>query len=128
MLSGMALTAVHLLRHGEVHNPERVLYGRLPGFHLSERGRAQALASATWLADTFGDRIVHLRSSPLERARETAAPLAERLGLEPVLDDRLVEADNHLQGRRAGTPADLLRTVMTSAAYAHSPLRMWISA
>ena len=44
-------TIVHVMRHGEVHNPEKILYGRLPDYHLSERGRAQALAVADWLAD-----------------------------------------------------------------------------
>ena len=40
-------TVVHLLRHGEVHNPEKVLYGRLPGYRLSETGEAMALAGRT---------------------------------------------------------------------------------
>jgi broad specificity phosphatase PhoE len=89
-------TIVHLLRHGEVHNPEGVLYGRRPGFHLSERGRAMAQR----VADTIGDRdIVHLRISPLERVRETAAPLAEARGLEPVVDDRVIESENCFEGR-----------------------------
>jgi broad specificity phosphatase PhoE len=53
----MALTTVHLLRHGEVHNPDGVLYGRLPGFRLSELGERQAVAAAEWLA---GRDIAHL--------------------------------------------------------------------
>ena len=66
-------TIVHLLRHGEVHNPTGVLYGRLPGFHLSELGRQMAQR----VADAIGDRdITHLVASPLERAQETAQPLA----------------------------------------------------
>ena len=72
-------TIVHLLRHGEVHNPQGILYGRADGFHLSERGRRMA----DRVADRIGDRdITHLVSSPLERAQETAAPLAAARGLE----------------------------------------------
>ncbi|GAA2131307.1 histidine phosphatase family protein [Nocardioides bigeumensis] len=90
------MTIVHLLRHGEVHNPEGVLYGRRPGFHLSERGKAMAQR----VADTIGDRdIVHLRISPLERVRETAAPLAAARGLEPVVDERVIESENCFEGR-----------------------------
>ena len=66
-------TVVHLLRHGEVDNPSRVLYGRLPDYHLSALGRQMALLAATHLAD---HDITHVISSPLERARETAAPVA----------------------------------------------------
>jgi broad specificity phosphatase PhoE len=89
-------TTVHLLRHGEVFNPDRVLYGRLPGFQLSELGERQAAASAAWLATRD---IGYLVSSPLERARQTAAPLAAATGLEVAVDDRLIEADNRLEGR-----------------------------
>ena len=92
------MTTVHLLRHGEVFNPDKILYGRLPDYHLSERGQAQAVAAADRLVERYGDRLVHLRCSPLERARETAAPLEQRSGLSAVLDDRLVEAGNELEG------------------------------
>ncbi|WP_084956043.1 histidine phosphatase family protein [Thermoactinospora rubra] len=92
-------TVVHLLRHGEVHNPGNVLYGRLPGYHLSERGHRMAELVAKSVA---GRDIVALYSSPLERARETAAPLAATLDLEVVTDDRLVEAANVLEGRPVG--------------------------
>ncbi|GAA5075030.1 broad specificity phosphatase PhoE [Thermocatellispora tengchongensis] len=92
-------TVVHLLRHGEVHNPEGVLYGRLPGYHLSETGRLMAEMVAKAVADRD---ITVLVSSPLERARETAAPLAEALHLDVALDDRLLEADNIFQGRPVG--------------------------
>jgi broad specificity phosphatase PhoE len=87
---------VHLLRHGEVHNPEAVLYGRLPGFRLSALGERQAQAAADWLAQR---NIGYLVSSPLERARQTAQPLAATTGLDIEVDERLIEADNHLQGR-----------------------------
>ena len=72
------ITVVHLLRHGEVHNPDHVLYGRLPGYHLSANGRMMAAAAA----DFFDGRpVAALFASPLERAQETAQPVAERLGL-----------------------------------------------
>jgi broad specificity phosphatase PhoE len=90
-------TTVHLLRHGEVHNPDRVLYGRLPGFRLSDLGVRQAQAAAEWLKTRD---IAYLVSSPLERAQQTARPLAEALELEIASDERLIEADNRLEGRQ----------------------------
>lgn len=92
-------TVVHLVRHGEVHNPTGAMYGRLPDFHLSETGRAMAKATAAWFD---GHDVTALYSSPLDRTRETAAPLAERTGLEVVIDDRLIEPWNHFEGMRVG--------------------------
>jgi len=98
-------TVVHLLRHGEVHNPEGVLYGRRDGFHLSDLGRQMAER----VADAVKDRdIVHLRSSPLERAQETAAPLALARGLEVVLDERVIESANVFEGISFGGGAKAL--------------------
>ncbi|WP_109509830.1 histidine phosphatase family protein [Nocardioides speluncae] len=92
-------TTVHLLRHGEVHNPEGILYGRLPGYHLSELGNTMAER----IAESIGDRdIVHLRVSPLARAQETAQPLADRLGLEITTDARVIESANWFEGRSFG--------------------------
>ena len=92
-------TRIHLLRHGEVHNQEGVLYGRLAGFHLSERG----VAMANRIAETVADRdIVRVVSSPLERAQETASPIAAKLGLDVRTDDRLTEATNVFQGQQLG--------------------------
>jgi broad specificity phosphatase PhoE len=88
---------VHLLRHGEVHNPGGVLYGRLPGFRLSALGERQAQAAADWLAPRD---VGYLVSSPLERARQTAEPLAATFNLEVAVDERLVEAANLLEGRQ----------------------------
>jgi broad specificity phosphatase PhoE len=89
-------TVVHLLRHGEVHNPSGILYGRLPGYHLSATGRLMAAAAA----DFFAERpVAALFASPLERAQETAQPVAERLGLEIVTDERLIESGNVLEGK-----------------------------
>jgi broad specificity phosphatase PhoE len=99
-------TIVHLLRHGEVDNPRKILYGRLPGYHLSERGRAMAKRVAEAVA---GRDIVYLVTSPLERAQETAEPIAAALGLTPVVDDRLIEAANVFEGQRFGVGDGALR-------------------
>jgi broad specificity phosphatase PhoE len=92
-------TVVHLVRHGEVDNPTHILYGRLPGYHLSDAGVLMAKRAAAWLADRD---VVALVSSPLERAVETATPIAEQLELPIREDDRLIEATNHFQGRTFG--------------------------
>src|ERR1700761_3935296 len=89
------ITVVHLLRHGEVHNPDHVLYGRLPGYHLSANGRLMAVAAA----DHFDGRpVAAVFASPLERAQETAQPLADLLAIPIVTDDRLIESGNVLEG------------------------------
>ncbi|NLW12971.1 MAG: histidine phosphatase family protein [Trueperella sp.] len=91
----MEITTVHLVRHGEVHNPEAVLYGRMPGYHLSELGYLMA----DGLGEAFKDHDVrYVMSSPLERAVETATPTAEAFGLDIVKDARLIEADNKFEG------------------------------
>jgi broad specificity phosphatase PhoE len=92
-------TVVHVLRHGEVHNPGKVLYGRLPGYHLSDLGREMAERIAERMR---GEDITHVVSSPLERAQETARPSAEVLGLEVASDDRLIEAGNVFEGQTFG--------------------------
>jgi broad specificity phosphatase PhoE len=94
-----ALTVVHLLRHGEVDNPQGVLYGRLPGYHLSPLGRRMA----EMVAEKLGGRDVGaLVSSPLERAQETAAPIADRFQLPVSVDERLIEAGNVFEGLTFG--------------------------
>ena len=98
----MTMTTVHLLRHGEVQNPDHVMYGRLHGYHLSAVGRRMAERAAKALLDRD---VTYLVSSPLERAQETAAPLATALGLPVYLDERLLEAENSFQGKPFG-PGD----------------------
>jgi broad specificity phosphatase PhoE len=99
-------TTVHLLRHGEVYNPDKILYGRLPDFHLSDLGQQMAVLAA----DALESRdIAEIWSSPLDRAQETAAPLAGRLGLTPVIDDRIIEADNVFEGQRVSVGDGVLR-------------------
>ena len=102
-----AHTIVHLLRHGEVHNPTGILYGRLPGFHLSENGRNQAEIVAKALADAD---VTAVLASPLERAQETAAPLAALHGLEVHTDDGLIEADNRFEGKTVSVGGGSLRS------------------
>lgn len=95
----MPASRLHLVRHGEVHNPGRVLYGRLPDFHLSDDGQRMALAAAEHVAG-LGRDVEALRCSPLERTQESAAPFAERFRLEPVLDERVIEPTNVFEGTR----------------------------
>ena len=92
-------TVVHLLRHGEVHNPTGVLYGRLPDFHLSELGREMAERVGAHLADHDVTAVV---ASSLVRAQETAAPIASSHGLSITTDDRVIEADNYFEGKTFG--------------------------
>jgi broad specificity phosphatase PhoE len=99
-------TVVHLVRHGEVSNPRGVLYGRLPGFHLSDEGRLMAKAAAEYLA---GRDVTLLLSSPLERAQETAEPLAEQFGLTVEIDEQLIEPWNHFEGGNFGVGDGALR-------------------
>lgn len=96
----MSRATVHLLRHGEVHNPDRLLYGRLPEFHLSELGRQMADRAAGEFEKRAeqGGNIVYLVASPLTRAQETAEPTAQALGLQIVTDDRIIEAENRFEG------------------------------
>jgi len=99
-------TTVHLMRHGEVHNPGKILYGRLPGFRLSADGEAMAEKAAAWFA---GRDVTLLVSSPLERAQQTAQPLAEAFDLPVTTDDRLIEAGNAFEGLRVGVGDGVLR-------------------
>jgi broad specificity phosphatase PhoE len=100
-------TIVHLMRHGEVHNPTGILYGRLPGFRLSAQGEKQALRVAEHLADRD---IVHVVASPLERAQQTAGPIADSHRLELATDDRLIEADNKFEGLKVAVGDGALRS------------------
>jgi len=86
---------IHLVRHGEVHNPRGVLYGRLPEFHLSELGHRMAAETARALT---GRPITRLVASPLVRAQESARPFAEATGLELGTDERLIEPWNRFEG------------------------------
>ncbi|MDR2453611.1 MAG: histidine phosphatase family protein [Bifidobacteriaceae bacterium] len=99
-----ARTTIHLVRHGEVHNPDKVLYERLPGYHLSETGRAMAQRVAEHLTRRAGGRIDALVASPLDRAQETAAPLAQAARLEIRTEPRVIESQNQFAGLRTNLP------------------------
>lgn len=89
-------TVVYLMRHGEVHNPDRILYGRLPGFVLSDLGHRMADMVAEHLASRD---ITHVVASPLERAQQTATPVAASHDLDIHTDERVIEAANKLEGQ-----------------------------
>ncbi|HKF35245.1 MAG TPA: histidine phosphatase family protein [Jatrophihabitantaceae bacterium] len=113
------MRVVHLVRHGEVYNPDAVLYGRLPGFGLSQRGIEQAELAARFLAERD---IGYIVSSPLERAQQTAQPLARKLGLPVAIDERLIEAGNYLEGKQVVDAQGLL-TDPSNWKYLRNPLR-----
>lgn len=88
-------TIVHFVRHGEVHNPEGVLYGRLPGYQLSDNGQRQAKLVADFLTD---NDVRHVAASPLWRAQQTASPIAQVFQLDVATDDGLIESENRFEG------------------------------
>jgi broad specificity phosphatase PhoE len=101
-----AKTVVHMLRHGEVENPSKVLYGRLPGYRLSSVGEQMAKAAAQALAP---HDITVVISSPLERAMQTAEPIAAQFEVTISSDDRLIESANFFEGKRVGVGDGALR-------------------
>jgi len=103
-------TVVHLLRHGEVFNPGGVLYGRLPGFPLSELGEQMAQRAAEALADRDVTIVI---SSPLERAQQTASPVGAHHGITVGIDPRIIEADNVFEGKRVSIGDGALRNPKT---------------
>ena len=98
-MTGASGPIVHLLRHGEVHNPEGILYGRLPGYHLSEVGRKMADRAAEYFA---GRDVAAVIASPMERAQETAAPVAAAHDLPVCTDERIIESTSVFEGRAFG--------------------------
>lgn len=93
----MSASRLHLVRHGEVHNPERVLYGRLPNYRLSESGRQMTRAAAEYVR-SLERPVTSLICSPLQRTQESAEPFTEIFGLTPVLDERVIEPANVFEG------------------------------
>jgi len=94
------------MRHGEVFNPEKVLYGRLPGYKLSALGLQMAERAAQYFKNNNLSSIV---SSPLERAQQTAAPTANLHNLKPQLEDLIIEAENVFEGKRVSVGDGALR-------------------
>lgn len=103
-------TTVHLLRHGEVYNPEGVLYGRLPGYVLSDLGHEMAERAAVALSNRD---IAAVISSPMERAQQTATPIAQHHGLEIITNHDLIEADNVFEGQRVSVGDGVLKQPRT---------------
>jgi broad specificity phosphatase PhoE len=99
-------TTIHLMRHGEVHNPLGVLYGRIAGYNLSDLGHEMAAKVAESLKD---NDITHLVASPLERAQQTAKPISDILKLDIVTDERVIEAGNKFEGKTFGVGDGALR-------------------
>ncbi len=99
-------STVHVLRHGEVENPEKILYGRQPGWRLSTRGQAMAQAVADW-SKPLSLGAIH--ASPLQRAQETAAPISAQHGLPITTDENLIEAANIFEGKKFELGSGVLR-------------------
>ena len=100
----MPADLIHLVRHGEVFNPDGILYGRIPGYHLSELGHQMAAVAADSLA---GRPVTALYASPLQRAQESAAPWSARFELPIVTEDRIIEPHNWFEGRKFEFPGAL---------------------
>lgn len=99
-------STVHVVRHGEVENPEKILYGRQPGWRLSARGQEMAQVLGSWSSDID---LGALHVSPLQRALESAAPIAQTHGMEIITDERLIEASNIFEGKPFGVGDGVLR-------------------
>ena len=108
---------LHLVRHGEVENPKGLIYGRLPGYNLSERGRRQAESAAGRLS---GADLGAVWSSPLERAQETAQAIASAHGIEVVTDARLTESGSTFEGITRG-----IATIVRSGRHLRSLRNPW---
>ena len=99
-------STVHVIRHGEVENPGKILYGRQPGWGLSKRGLDMASTLAVWSKSL---NLGALHVSPLQRAQETAAPIAAAHNLSITTDERLIEAANVFEGKPFGVGDGVLR-------------------
>jgi broad specificity phosphatase PhoE len=107
----MPANRIHLVRHGEVDNPNGVLYGRLPNFALTALGRQMAEASAIELASSSAN-ITRLISSPLLRTLQSARPISEQLNLSVSTENLIIEPTNIFEGKKVG-----LATVSANPAY-----------
>ena len=105
MIKGMS-SIVHVIRHGEFENPEKILYGRQPGWRLSQRGEEMAQVVADWSKSID---LGALHASPLQRAQETAAPIARAHSLNITTDEKLIEAANIFEGKKFELGSGVLR-------------------
>jgi len=101
---------IHFVRHGEVHNPEKILYGLQPGWKLSDRGNQMAQVIAQWSKDL---NLGAIHASPLQRAQETVAPIVKTHNLQLNTDKNLIEAGNIW-----GEPYDQIINRMLKALFA----------
>jgi broad specificity phosphatase PhoE len=99
-------STVHVVRHGEVENPQKILYGRQPGWRLSTRGQEMAEVLGEWSKSV---NLGALHVSPLQRAQETAAPIARAHSIDIHTDDRLIEAANIFEGKPFGIGDGVLK-------------------
>ena len=97
---------IHFVRHGEVHNPEKILYGLQPGWRLSDRGNEMASVIGEWSAKLD---LGAIHSSPLQRAQETVAPIIARHKLSLTTDKNLIEASNIFEGKKFELGSGVLR-------------------
>jgi broad specificity phosphatase PhoE len=98
--------SVHVIRHGEVENPEKILYGRQPGWRLSQRGQEMAEVIGQWSKPLD---LGALHVSPLQRAQETAAPISRVHGIQITTDEKLIEAANIFEGKKFELGSGVLR-------------------
>jgi len=103
-------TVVHVMRHGEVFNPSKILYGRIPGFRLSKLGEEMAEVVA---ASLNKNDITYVVASPLERAQQTATPIARSHNLDLATDNNLIESENVFEGQRVSVGDGVLRNPRT---------------
>ena len=115
-LLAMPASRLHLVRHGEVFNPQGVLYERIDGFELSETGHQMAIAAATELA-AQGRDVKRLLASPLLRTQQSAAPIAQAFGLDIETDPRVIEPWNKFKGLKIGPKALLKRPSLALSLY-----------
>jgi broad specificity phosphatase PhoE len=116
----MPATRIHLVRHGEVHNPDGVLYGRLPNFGLSQLGHQMAEAAADHIRSS-GTKVSRLLASPLQRTLESAKPIAERFNVAVEVEDEIIEPDNIFEGHSVS-----LKTIVRNPRFLlqlHNPFR-----
>ncbi len=104
----MPADRIHLIRHGEVHNPDQVLYGRLPHFRLTPRGHDMAKLAGQELKNQKR-KVSKLIASPLLRTRESAEHIQDLFGIDATIDDRLIEPYNVFEGRRLSARRIALR-------------------
>ena len=97
---------IHFVRHGEVHNPEKILYGLQPGWRLSDRGNEMAAVIGEW--STKLD-LGAIHASPLQRAQETVAPIIAKHKLSLTTDKNLIEASNVFEGKKFELGSGVLR-------------------